>query len=301
MSGDAVVSLHEAGRVYSRDDAGVVRGLDAVSLSITSECWTALIGANGSGKSTLAALISGAATPTGGRVRRFDSPGEARRRTAVMHQGSAPDPLLTAREYLTLAGRLFGLSGRAARDAAEREAAAFGVSDRLESRVRTLSGGLARRVETARAFVGARDLVVLDEPDAGADRGAREALVDRCLAARDAGAAVVTVTHDAEVARSADRVIALASGRVLADAAPAALLEPFGVLVARVPVRVDTPGSTRSIVDRSGTVVFGEERAAVESAAAALAAAGHEVTLAMPTLADAVRLLEARALSGSVS
>lgn len=291
-----VVRLEAAELIHAHAHDGTPLGLAATTLEIHPGTWTALIGPNGSGKSTLANLIAGTARPTTGRVTRFASPADARTRTAFAHQTITLDPLLTIAENLHLAAQLAGLARDRAHQAVNREAAAFALTDRLNTRVSKLSGGLARRAHAARAFVTGRPLIVLDEPDAGADRDARALLAARCAqAASESNAAVVTVTHDAELAESAGRVIALAAAHVVADRTPTELLAGLCEVIARTAASITEPLNARTITDAAGTLFIGPDANAVESAAADLARAGHAITLAKPTLADAARVLAGRA------
>ncbi|HMB53472.1 MAG TPA: ATP-binding cassette domain-containing protein, partial [Thermoanaerobaculia bacterium] len=104
-------------------------------------------------------------------------------------------------------------------------AAAFGLAELLPRPVATLSGGQRRRLHLAAGLLHEPDLLLLDEPAAGLDAGAREALWADLARRAAAGATVVVVSHAlAEVERHAARLVMLDAGRVVADGAPAALL-----------------------------------------------------------------------------
>lgn len=184
----------------------------------------AVLGPNGAGKSTLVKLLLGQLAPDRGDVKLFDQPAHqhhaiAQGRVGVAFQEPGLDALLTARENLELQGRLFGMR----RDHIDRRiaetTASLGVADRLDDRVATLSGGLRRRVDLARALLTQPDLLILDEPAAGLDIAARRDTARiiaerRCIAPT---AALLVTTHHVEIADVADRLVMLRHGAVAAD------------------------------------------------------------------------------------
>jgi len=290
VSGPALVTFDHAERIHAHDAEGRPLGLAETTLEIQPTRWTALIGSNGSGKSTLAALAAGLDRPTAGRIGRPDA-----RRTAVATQDTSLDPLLTVAENLALAARLSGRGQRASRHIAANEAQALGLTDRLSTRVAKLSGGLARRAHAARAFATGRELIVLDEPDTGLDAAGLALLAARCRAAAQNGSAVITVTHEPDLASAADRVIALADARVVADAPPADLLGMLGPIALRCAHPLDLPAGTppgaHAVTDAAGTLFVTDDDNAVRTLAADAARAGRAVTIGPSTLADAARLL----------
>src|SRR5436309_3204444 len=139
--------------------------------------------------------------PTGGRalVMGHDvarEPGEVRRRIGVVFQSPALDRVLTVRENLHVHGRLYGLSGRGLRGAAEEMLLRVRLLDRADDRVGTLSGGLMRRAEIAKGLLHRPRLLLMDEPSSGLDPGARPDLWEllRDLRGPD-GATVLLTTH----------------------------------------------------------------------------------------------------------
>ncbi|MEM1185454.1 MAG: ATP-binding cassette domain-containing protein [Planctomycetota bacterium] len=301
MTGVLPARLNRAALIYAHDNAGQPLGLSQTTLQIDSSAWTAIIGPNGSGKSTLARLIAGLARPSSGTIERFGGDPRPAKRTAVATQSVVLDPLLTVGENLALTASMAGR--RSPEQDAEREAEAFGLSDRISTRVSKLSGGLAQRAHVARAFVAQRELIVLDEPDAGADADARALIERRCKDAARDGAAVVTVTHDTDLAASASRLLAVTSARIVMDAPPSEIMAKMGPLVAKVDrlthATLDTPEELTRIVDHSGVLLTSQDPKAVERAAADLAQSGHTVSLGPPTLSDAARRLAKDALDES--
>ena len=202
-----------------------VRGLQDVSLRVAGGEVVAVTGPSGSGKSTLLFLLAGLDRPDGGEVRvagtdwrTLDSPARARfrRRTCgFIAQGMALLPQATAAENVAVPLLLDGVDAdaRQARVAGALEAVGLaGDGDKLPDQ---LSGGQQQRVAIARALVIQPAVVLADEPTANLDSGTAQTITRLLLAAaRERGAAVVLVTHDPDVARHADRLVRLRSGRL---------------------------------------------------------------------------------------
>lgn len=208
--------------------------LGGVSFSVAPGDLFALLGPNGGGKTTLFRIISTLIRPSSGSVEVFGTdvaarPADARRRMGVVFQSPAVDPWLTVVENLRHHGYLHGVSGPALARGIERALERFGLTPRANDRVRTLSGGLARRVELAKALLPEPPLLVLDEPTSGLDPAARRDLLHELRRLKeDAGTTIVLTTHLMEEAAVADRVGILHEGRLAAIGAPADLVEAIG-------------------------------------------------------------------------
>jgi heme exporter protein A len=208
--------------------SAALRGLD---LELQAGSTLAVLGPNGAGKSTLLRLMAGLARPSAGRVRVAGVPAdrrEARARIGLVADASFLYPQLTARENLIFAARLHGLPHPGAR--ADALLADEGLAPVAHRRAGAFSRGMAQRLSIARGLVHDPELMLLDEPFSGLDRGAADRLAARLGRLRDGGHAVVLVTHDfARAAQLADQVVVLAGGRVVHAArgggADAALLE----------------------------------------------------------------------------
>jgi putative ABC transport system ATP-binding protein len=219
-------AVEARGRTRTYPAAGrPVLGLQDVSLSVARGEVVAVTGPSGSGKSTLLFLLAGLDRPDGGEVRvagtdwrTLDGSARARfrRRTCgFIAQGMALLPQATAAENVAVPLLLDGVAPEVRR---ERVAAALaavelaGDDDKLPDQ---LSGGQQQRVAIARALVARPAVVLADEPTANLDSGTAQTVTRLLLAAaRERGAAVVLVTHDPEVARHADRLVRLRSGRL---------------------------------------------------------------------------------------
>lgn len=209
---------------------GEREALRGLSFSVGSGDLFALLGPNGGGKTTLFRIISTLLSPSSGTVEVFGidvvkQPAEARRRMGVVFQSAAVDPCLTVLENLRHHGYLYGLSGALLARGVERALERFGLSPRAGDRVGTLSGGLRRRVELAKALLPEPPLLVLDEPSSGLDPAARrELLLELRRLCEDAGTTIVLTTHLIEEAAVSDRVGIMHEGQLVAIGAPADLV-----------------------------------------------------------------------------
>lgn len=208
--------------------------VDAVSFRVDQGETFALLGPNGGGKTTLFRIIATMIRPSSGTVRVFDddvcaAASRVRRHLGVVFQAPALDPFLSVRENLVHHGHLHGLRGarleRRLSDVLDR----FGLGARGRDRVSTLSGGLMRRVELAKALVTSPALLLLDEPSTGLDPVARRELWQQIggLCAEE-GTTVVVTTHLMDEAARADRVAIIDRGRIVASGPPAELTAAVG-------------------------------------------------------------------------
>lgn len=202
------------------------RGVLDIDLSIRRGDVVTLLGPNGAGKSTILKMFSGEVAPQRGRVSIFGEPHgpSARRRIGLVLQEPSTDDLMTLQETLQLHGRLFGLHGdelgRRCRDLLQ----SLDIGDRANDRCETLSGGLRRRLDIARALLHDPDLLLLDEPTLALDPDSSLAIWQTLRNRAASGAAVVVCSNDTvEAEQNADRVVFVDDGRVLAEDTPASL------------------------------------------------------------------------------
>jgi putative ABC transport system ATP-binding protein len=223
----ALIELERVTRVFGAG-AAAVRALDGVSFAIETGEFTALMGPSGSGKSTAMNVIGALDTPTSGayRFRGVDVARLDRRRRALLRrrhigfvfQGFNLLPRTSALENVELPlvyrGLPVGERSRRAREAL----AALGLAGREHHTPGELSGGQQQRVALARALVGDPSVLLADEPTGNLDtRTGREILELLARLNRERGLTILMVTHDAEMAAYARRVIRFVDGRIEAD------------------------------------------------------------------------------------
>jgi ABC-type lipoprotein export system ATPase subunit len=220
-AGTSVVRARGLRRHYGRGQ-GLVRAVDGVDLDVAPGETVAVMGPSGCGKSTLLHLLGGLDRPSGGEVslngRRIDDVGEkalARmRRTDVGFVFQAFHLLdeLTAVENVELPALLAGGSPRAARRRAEDLLERVGLADRAGFLPSALSGGQRQRVAIARALSNEPVVVLADEPTGNLDSAATLDVLRLFERLHDAGQTLIIVTHDARIAATADRLIAMRDG-----------------------------------------------------------------------------------------
>jgi ABC-type multidrug transport system ATPase subunit len=222
---------------------GIVRGygeftaLDGFSVEVPAGSVFGLLGPNGSGKSTFITMLAAMDRPSRGTLRVFGQVPRAmlRARVGTVFQENTQDPLMRVGETLTLAGRLFGVTGNVLRQRSRELLDAFGLSDRQGSSTATLSGGMRRRLEMARALLHDPDLLLLDEPTTGVDPDERRALW-RTLLERERGhRTIVLATNDlVEADAVCDAVAFIRQGKVVASGTPLTLKRDLKREVLRV-------------------------------------------------------------------
>ena len=222
-----LIELTAVTKAY-RTSAGLdVRALDGVSLHVHDGEFAVVLGPSGSGKTTLLNIIGALDVPTAGRVvvaghditRASRSVlFEVRRRTvSFMFQSFNLFPALTARENVQFGIDASGREGATARDVLE----SVGLGDRIDQFPHQLSGGEQQRVAIARALATGNPLLLADEPTGELDFHTGVRILDLLQKQCTGGRAVLVVTHNREIARTADRVIELSGGRVVSDGPPA--------------------------------------------------------------------------------
>jgi len=193
-----------------------------------------LLGPNGGGKSTLFRILSTMMVPTVGRavIAGHDverEPAAVRRHVGVVFQTQSLDKALTVAENLRAQGHLHGLRGAALRERMERAMERLGLGDRRNDLVETLSGGLRRRVEIAKALLHSPQVLLMDEASTGLDPSARRDLSRHIESLRAGeGVTILLTTHILEEAGRCDRLVLLHQGNMVAEGTPAELRARIG-------------------------------------------------------------------------
>jgi putative ABC transport system ATP-binding protein len=240
------LELHQVTKVYGEGPTEV-HALRGVDLSVEPGVMVAVMGPSGSGKSSLLTIAGSLEEPTsgtvlvGGRVlagMSRNAKARLRRRSiGYVFQDFNLLAGLTAVENVCLPLELDGVPARKARAAGLEALEQLGLGDRAAHFPDQLSGGERQRVAIARAVVGERSLLLADEPSGALDSENGEAVMRLVHAACKQGVAAVVVTHDAQLASWADRVMFLRDGRVADQTVP-----PPGPEVLLTPDRGGSPG-----------------------------------------------------------
>ena len=222
----------------SKTYRGGLVALDHVDLQIRPGEIFALLGPNGAGKTTLIGAVCGLVRPTSGTIRAFGKDlkhdwREARRRIGLVPQEIATDIFEPVLRSVRFSRGLFGLPPDDAK--LEELLRALSLWDKRDAQIRTLSGGMKRRVLIANALAHEPDLLFLDEPTAGVDVELRRDMWKQIEALRERGTTVILTTHYIEEAESmADRVGIIRDGRILMVDEKAAMMERLGRTEARI-------------------------------------------------------------------
>jgi putative ABC transport system ATP-binding protein len=235
----SLLELRHVAKIYGEGPTEV-QALQDVSLSVEAGELVAVMGPSGSGKSTLLTIAGSLEDPTSGQVlvngtvlakmSRGDKARLRRQFIGYVFQDFNLLAGLTAVENVSLPLELDGVSARKARSAGLKALDELGLREQAPRFPDELSGGERQRVAIARAVVGNRHLLLADEPSGALDSVNGEAVMRMILAACKRGVAAVVVTHEAQLASWADRVVFIRDGRIvdqtLPPPSPESLLQP---------------------------------------------------------------------------
>ena len=219
-----LLTIRQLCRAYREGDR-THRVLDGADADIRGGETVAIVGRSGSGKSTLLNVISGIDRPDSGSVEvdgqdisRLGEPARTlfrRRWIGFVYQFFNLIPTLDVEENVRLVLELNGVRGLEARRRTEAILQQVGLADRSRSSIDNLSGGEQQRVAIARALVHEPSLLLADEPTGNLDEQTAHQVMPLLLSlARSRGAALLLVTHDTALARTADRILELRDGRL---------------------------------------------------------------------------------------
>jgi len=218
MSVAAIEVVDLVKRYTSR--AAAVTALDGVSLRIEQGEFFGLLGPNGAGKTTLISIVAGLARASGGRATVLGYDVVSAYRAARLQLGVVPqelvfDPFFSVRETLRIQSGYFGIRDNDAW--IDEVMAALDLSNKADANMRTLSGGMKRRVLVAQALVHRPPVIILDEPTAGVDVELRQTLWAFVRRLNREGHTIVLTTHYLEEAQAlCGRIAMLKAGRLIA-------------------------------------------------------------------------------------
>jgi ABC-2 type transport system ATP-binding protein len=231
-SPDRIVDIQGLRKVYPGKTP--IEALKGIDLAVTPGELFGLLGPNGAGKSTTISVCTTRSLPSGGNVTIAGvdvvaHPAEARRYIGVVTQFNTLDRQCTIWENIYFHCRYFGFNHSQSADKARELLELFKLSERRDAFVKELSGGLAQRVQIARAIAHAPEVLFLDEPSAGLDPQTRLALWDIIRELRQRGITIVLTTHYMEEADVlCDRVAIIDYGKILVCDTPANLKSSVG-------------------------------------------------------------------------
>ena len=228
-----IVEVRGLRKVYSGKGRGVT-AVDGIDLNVEAGAIFGLLGPNGAGKTTTISICTTRALPSAGRVRiaGIDVVADAavaRRCIGVVPQYNTLDRACTIAENIQFHCLYFGFSRVAAKARTAELLAQFLLTERAGAYPAQLSGGLAQRVQIARAIAHRPKVLFLDEPSAGLDPQSRIGMWDAVRGLRHEGITVVMTTHYMEEADElCDRVAIIDHGKILVEDTPAALKNSVG-------------------------------------------------------------------------
>jgi ABC-2 type transport system ATP-binding protein len=227
-----IVEIEGLRKIY--DGKQRVVAVDGIDLSVRAGELFGLLGPNGAGKTTTISICTTRALPTAGRVRIagidvVEAPSQARRSIGVVPQYNTLDRACTIFENIHFHCLYFGFSRAEARQRTKQLLSQFHLAERAGAYPAQLSGGLAQRVQIARAIAHRPKVLFLDEPSAGLDPQSRIAMWDAVRGLREEGITVVLTTHYMEEADElCDRVAIIDHGKILVQDTPTALKGSVG-------------------------------------------------------------------------
>jgi ABC-2 type transport system ATP-binding protein len=230
MADDEVIRCEQLTKRYTEK----ILAVDHLDMSVRCGEIFGLLGPNGAGKTTTIGMLTTLVVPTGGKasIAGIDvvaHPTMVKQLIGAVSQSNNLDRALTVWENLYYHGRFFGMSARESREAADKALVEFRLTERAKADVGSISGGMARRLQVARALIHNPSVLFLDEPTAGLDPQSRIALWEVLGKLHHEGQTILVTTHNMEEADSVcERLAIIDHGRVMAMDTPKNLKKTVG-------------------------------------------------------------------------
>jgi lipooligosaccharide transport system ATP-binding protein len=212
---------------------GDFTAVDGIKVEVAKGEAFGFLGPNGAGKSSTMRMIGCVSAPTSGSLRLFGLDAvthgpQIRARIGVVPQMDTLDTELSVQENLWIYGRFFDLPRSECKRRTKELLEFAQLSDRANSVVENLSGGMKRRLSIARSLINEPELLLLDEPTTGLDPQARHVLWDRLYRLKQQGVTLVLTTHYMDEAEQlCDRLVVMDHGRIVAEGSPRSLIEQY--------------------------------------------------------------------------
>ena len=212
---------------------GDFTAVNGINFSVKQGESFGLLGPNGAGKSSTMRIIGATSERTSGEVRILGKDPQKFGPQIRAHLGVVPqqdnlDEELTCAENLYIYGRYFGLPKATVRNKLDELLEFAQLLDKKNSKVKSLSGGMKRRLTIARALVSDPDILMLDEPTTGLDPQARHILWDRLFRLKEKGVTLLITTHHMDEAEQlCDRLMVMDKGEIMAEGSPADLIKKY--------------------------------------------------------------------------
>jgi len=212
---------------------GDFTAVNGINFSVKQGESFGLLGPNGAGKSSTMRIIGATSQRTSGEVLILGKDPEQAGPQIRAHLGVVPqqdnlDEELTCAENLYIYGRYFGLPKTAIKNKLDELLEFAQLLDKKNSKVKSLSGGMKRRLTIARALVSDPDILMLDEPTTGLDPQARHILWDRLFRLKEKGVTLLITTHHMDEAEQlCDRLMVMDKGEVMAEGSPSELIKKY--------------------------------------------------------------------------
>ena len=291
---------------------GTFTAVDAIDFDVARGEAFGFLGPNGAGKTSTMRMIGCTSPSNEGTLRILDMDPETRGpeirgRLGVVPQQDTLDEELTVRENLVIYGRYFGLSRAECGRRADELLEFAQLSERRNSRVEPLSGGMKRRLTIARALINEPEVLLLDEPTTGLDPQARHLLWDRLYRLKQRGVTLVLTTHYMDEAEQlCDRLVVMDKAKIVAEGSPRQLIDHYStreVAELRFPVGVQETldGQLDGLADRierlpDRVLLYAEDGEAVAEAAHHRGLRPETVLVRRSTLEDVFLRLTGRSL-----
>jgi lipooligosaccharide transport system ATP-binding protein len=230
--------------------------VDGVSFAVHPAESFGFLGPNGAGKTSTMRMIGCVSPVTGGELRVFGMDPQThasaiKARLGVVPQQDNLDNEITVRENLLMYARYFDIPRAVAARRADELLEFVQLSERANSEVEPLSGGMKRRLTIARSLINEPEVILLDEPTTGLDPQARHAIWDRLYRLKQRGATLLLTTHYMEEAEQlCDRVVIMDRARIIAEGSPRGLIEQYSTReVLELRLSDDIRARLRGLVD----------------------------------------------------